>query len=167
MIRRSLVAAALAAALVAALLAVGAASAKKPGSASVEVIPQVALTTAPNQHAILYTNGPLTITAFCFISLAPTTSIFDADIDVTTTVDHVAAYGGEGGNPDFGPSVGIGLLDARVTFPTFTTPGSAFKSTSFSVIAPDGTAFSGTLYAGLKVLGGTGCVFVGFVTAAP
>jgi hypothetical protein len=138
----------------------GPAGADGPPGAGVTRIDLVRV--AANQSEVLLTVGPLTLTAFCRIDFqppAPVPIIDLATINVSTTQDNTAVVS------ETGP---LGReIDAGQTASVIATGGPGaenplgFATSSFYLLAPDGTGLGGQLAAGVNLTNQVdSCVFL-------
>jgi hypothetical protein len=143
----------------------------RPGPSSVTPLGDVTL--ARGESKVLFSEGPLTLTARCRTVTLDSGPAPYAYVVVSTTQDHTAFSGGysqgndgelqAGPPPDPAPPNGfvppgtLRALFSGASYPPFT-------SHAFSVAAPDGTRLSGVLNLGINALGRADkCVFGGHV----
>jgi hypothetical protein len=135
-----------------------------PGNGALTPLGDVTL--AQGQSDVLFSEGPLTLTARC--------RNFGAYVVASTTQDHTAFSGGysqgnegelQAGPPPDPPSPILPPGTLRPAYPgSYPSDPPPFHAHAFSVAAPDGTRLSGVLNVGFNALGRAGkCVFGGHV----
>jgi hypothetical protein len=134
-----------------------------PGTGVTQIDP---VRVAANQSEVLLTAGPFTLTAVCRIDWqppAPVPIIDLATINVSTTQDNTAVASETG-------TVAMREIDAGQTASVIGAGGPAtanvlsFGTSSFYVLAPDGTRLGGQLAAGVNLTNQVdSCVFSGYV----